>query len=109
MDRLSITPEVLESVSQGLGVSAEDLTSMWQGFREQIASQASEGAGNDEIGGIIGEIHNVIVEAFDESINSVIEELTEAGADVQEWAADHRDADEAIRAVFDQLRGELGK
>ncbi|MDA1361626.1 hypothetical protein O1R50_18505 [Glycomyces luteolus] len=108
MDRLSIDPDLLDTVAQGLGVSAEDLASVWQSFRERIAPQAAEGAGGDEIGGIIGEIHNVIVEIFDESVNSVIEEFSEAGADVQEWATGHRDADENIRAIFEQLSGELG-
>jgi len=108
MDRFDITPEVLDGVGQGLGVSAEELTAMWQEFRDRIASQATEGAGNDEIGGIIGEIHNVIVEGFEESMTSVAEELTEAGGDVQEWATAHRESDDAIKTIFEQLLGDLG-
>lgn len=108
MDRLSIDPDLLESISQGLGVSGEDLAGVWQAFREKVSSSAAEGAGGDELGGIIGEIHNVIVEIFDESVTSVIEEFSDAGADVQEWAAGHREADEAARAEFERTLGELG-
>lgn len=108
MDRLFIDPDMLDTIAQGLGVSAEDLSGVWQSFREKVAASAAEGAGADELGGIIGEIHNVIVEIFDESVNSVVEEFTDAGADVQEWATGHRAADEDTKAVFEQLLGELG-
>ncbi len=108
MDRLEIDPDQFDGAGQGFAGDAEQLLSIWQSFRDTVSAAAAEGAGGDEIGGIIGEIHAAIVEAFDETMNSLAEEMTEAGVDVQEWAAAHREADQAAMTEFTRLAGELG-
>lgn len=108
MDRFAIDPDLFDGAGQGFSGDAEQLLSIWQSFRDSVSAAAEEGSGSDEIGGIIGEIHSAIIEAFDETMNSLAEEITEAGTDVQEWAAAHRDADQAASAEFTRLAGELG-
>lgn len=107
MEGFSVNPDQFDSAGSGFQANSTDLQDVWQSFMDKVSS-ASDAAGSDEIGGIIGEIHQVIVDAFDESITACVDELVAAGEDVKEWAASHLESDEETAQIFEDLLGELG-
>ncbi|MQM25849.1 hypothetical protein [Glycomyces albidus] len=103
----SVQPEKFEEAAEGLQSHGQDLAAVWEGFKGQVES-ITEASGGDEIGGLIMEIHNVILGAFEESITVCADELANAGADLKEWATAHAEGDEAVAKIFQQLLDGLG-
>lgn len=103
----SVQPEKFEEAAEGLQSHGENLGSVWESFKGQVES-ISEASGGDEIGGLIMEIHDVILGAFDESIAACTEEFSNAGTDLKEWATAHLEADEAAVKDFQQFLEGLG-
>lgn len=103
-----VHPEKFEEAAAGLQSHGENLSSVWDGFKGQVES-ISEASGGDEIGGLIMEIHNVILGAFDESITVCADELANAGTDLKEWATAHIEGDDEVAKVFQQLLDGLGQ
>lgn len=103
----AVQPEKFEEAAAGLQSHGEDLGAVWEGFKGQVEA-ISEASGGDEIGGLIMEIHNVILGAFDESITVCADELANAGADLKEWATAHLESDEAAAKIFEDLLNSLG-
>jgi hypothetical protein len=104
----SVQPERFEEAASGLQSHGESFAGVWEGFKGQV-ELITEASGGDEIGGLIMEIHNVILGAFDESITVCADELANAGADLKEWATSHTEADEAAAQIFGQLLDGLGQ
>ena len=102
-----VQPEKFEEAAEGLQSQGESLGAVWEGFKGQVES-ITEASGGDEIGGLIMEIHNVILGAFDESITVCADELANAGTDLKEWATAHLEADEAATKAFKELLNGLG-
>ncbi|MCC3762679.1 hypothetical protein K3N28_06300 [Glycomyces sp. TRM65418] len=102
-----VQPEKFEEAASGLQSRGEDLGAVWESFKGQVES-ITEASGGDEIGGLIMEIHNVILGAFDESITVCADELANAGADLKEWATAHVEADESAAKIFEELLNGLG-
>jgi hypothetical protein len=98
----AVEPEKFEDAAAGLQSHGESLSAVWEGFKGQVES-ISEASGGDEIGGLIMEIHDVILGAFDESITVCADELANAGADLKEWATAHLEADESAAKIFEEL------
>ncbi|HEU5130399.1 MAG TPA: hypothetical protein VFU12_20640 [Glycomyces sp.] len=104
---VEIDPAVLEEVKTSLSaagsefaVIAEDLVATMEGLAEAY--------GSDEVGGLIMEIHQEILMAFQECLQDAGADIEDVAATLGDVGAITQEIDDVIASEFEHLLGQLG-
>lgn len=107
MAQLDIDPEGLdgsgsriEGVSERFNAAIEAFSAKIEGF--------GDACGGDEIGGLIGDAHQAVLEWAKECFLEASGSIADAGYDIRDFAAQHLAADDEVAQIFTQLESELG-
>ncbi|MQM28905.1 WXG100 family type VII secretion target [Glycomyces albidus] len=107
MSELQIDPDQLDKAGTGIEGASEQLAQALEEFRATIEG-IGDAAGGDEIGGLIGDAHQLIYESAMETFEDAVQSLADAGFDVRDFGVQHQAADDAIAKLFAGLQGEIG-
>lgn len=104
---MQIDPDALEEIGTRLGALGGEFAAIAQDFVSTMEG-LSEAYGSDETGGLILEIHNEILAAFQECLQDAGADIEGVAAELAEVGTVTRELDDAIAAAFNEVLGELG-
>lgn len=105
---MQIDPDLLEQIGTQLGAQGGELIAIAEEFVAAMEGMA-DAYGSDDTGGLIMEIHQEILEAFQGCIQDVGSDIETVATELAGVGTLTRELDDAIASAFNEMLDEMEK